>query len=164
MNPDLRGCFTEVHHAAHNSDVNFVQWSIVQSKPQVFRGMHYHKRHAECFCMVAGKCLVGLKDLRPESSTFLRTALYQLDGQDLSSVYFPAGILHGWYFVENSTHLQGVSESYKSYAEDDNHGCIWNDPDLDIDWPFSAVITSERASTFGRLSDILGIIEEPFSK
>ena len=68
--------------------------------------------------------------------------------------------MHGWYFTEHSTHLQGVSESYTEYATDDNHGCYWNDPVLGMNWPFDDVILSERAAKFGGLSELLSKIEE----
>ena len=68
---------------------------------------------------------------------------------------FPKAILHGWYFKSPSTHLQAVSESFSDYGQNDNHGCKWNDPQLNMPWPFEQVILSERAKTFGGLDDLL---------
>ncbi len=152
---DSRGSFTEIFQKHWNAAlIEGVQWSVVKSKPKVFRGMHLHRRHDEFFCLIKGKCLVGLKDIRPGSSTENDYSLYELNEKDLSSLIFPAGLLHGWYFFEDSIHIQSVSESYTDYKNDDNIGCVWNDPDLGIPWPFNKVEISERAKNFLKLSEI----------
>ncbi len=161
MKADCRGSFTEVFQ--HSWDLKFepCQWSIVHSVPEVLRGMHYHRRHDEYFGLISGKCLVGLVDLRPESSTYLSNALYALDDSNISSLCFPRGILHGWYFLSDSIHLQGVSESFADYGSDDNFGCHWNDPELGIDWPFDRAILSERAEGFGSFSHLMETLKLP---
>lgn len=154
-NKDSRGSFTEIFQKSWDTALKEgVQWSFVKSSPGVFRGMHIHRRHDEFFCLIKGTCLVGLKDIRSDSPTLNRISLYELHEDDLSSIIFPAGILHGWYFPENSLHIQAVSESYTDYHQDDNTGCMWNDPDLGIPWPFSEVKLSKRAETFKKLSEI----------
>ena len=163
MKVDQRGIFTEVFQHSWGLKFEPTQWSIVHSVPEVFRGMHYHRRHDEYFGLIAGNCLVGLVDLRPESSTYLSHALYALDDSNISSLCFPRGILHGWYFLSDSIHLQGVSESFADYGSDDNFGCHWKDPALGIDWPFKTAIVSERADRFGSLSDLLKTLALPSS-
>jgi len=127
---DSRGSFTEIFQKHWDSCINPVQWSVVKSGPKVFRGMHYHNRHDEYFCLISGKCLVGLKDLRKESNTYDCYSLYDLNYQDAAALTFPKGILHGWYFYEESIHIQAVSESYKNYYTDDNIGCRWDDKQI----------------------------------
>lgn len=145
---DDRGSFVEVFQKSWDSCIDPVQWSAVRSSPGVFRGMHLHKRHDEYFCLIQGHCLVGLKDLRSGSPTDGEYSLYELYGSDMAALTFPRGILHGWYFLESSTHLQAVSESYMDYGKDDNWGCKWNAPDLNIPWPMESVTLSSRASEF----------------
>ena len=99
MNHDLRGHFTEVYRTMERPAINFSQWSIVRSVAKVFRGMHYHNRHNECFCLISGKCLVGLKDLRPESPTYLKSAILSIGREGfelnlLSSRYFAWLVFH----------------------------------------------------------------------
>jgi dTDP-4-dehydrorhamnose 3,5-epimerase len=148
-NKDDRGSFTEIFQKKWNTVIDPVQWSMVRSEAGVFRGMHYHKRHDEYFSIIKGSCYLGLKDLRPESATYLKTALYFLCEDDLKALIFPRGVLHGWYFIEPSVHMQSVSESYLDYESEDNYGCRWDAPDLDIDWPFNKALTSKRALQFG---------------
>ena len=153
-NTDPRGSFTEIFQQHWDTVLSPVQWSMVRSEQHVFRGMHYHRRHQEYFCIIQGSCYLGLKDIRKQSPTYLKTALYYLNGADLNALIFPEGILHGWYFIEPSIHIQAVSESYLDYGLEDNFGCKWNAPDLDIKWPFHDAIVSERTKTFGNLKDL----------
>ena len=159
VNQDKRGSFTEVFQLDWGTCIEPVQWSVVQSKERVFRGMHYHDRHDEYFCLIQGECYVGLKDLRENSSIYLQSSLHHFRSNQLEVITFPRGILHGWYFVAPSIHLQAVSEAYHSYGHNDNNGCHWSDPALDIQWPFTDAILSERASQFGSLEELLQIIK-----
>ena len=115
-NVDSRGSFTEKIQKHWDSCIDPVQWSTVESGPGVFRGMHYHSRHDEYFSLITGRCLVGLKDLRPGSPTDNGYSLFELTADSPSAITFPRGILHGWYFFEASLHIQSVSESYNDYC------------------------------------------------
>ncbi len=151
---DPRGSFTEIFQKNWGTVIDPVQWSFVKSEPHVFRGMHYHNRHDEYFCLIQGSCYLGLKDMRKDSPTYMQHALYYLTENDLAALTFPSGVMHGWYFPEKSLHIQSVSEAYVDYGKDDNFGCKWDDPDLGIPWPFEKVVLSERARNFGLLKDL----------
>lgn len=154
-NVDSRGSFTEIFHKSWKSCIDPVQWSAVESGPGVFRGMHYHSRHDEYFCLITGRCLVGLKDLRAGSPTENGYSLYELNEDSPAAITFPRGILHGWYFFERAVHIQSVSESYNDYSADDNLGCRWNDKDLGIPWPFKDAVVSERAANFSSFKQLM---------
>jgi dTDP-4-dehydrorhamnose 3,5-epimerase len=110
--------------------------------------MHVHARHDEYYCLVRGRAYVGLRDIRPWSTTENVWALFDMSGDDLAFVQFPAGVVHGWYFAEDSVHLQAVSETYARYQQDDNLGCQWSDPALGIPWPQASAHVSEAAAAF----------------
>jgi len=152
---DERGSFTEMFAQHWDCGVEPVQWSIVQSQPGVFRGMHLHQRHDEYVAIVSGRMFVGLHDLRPSSPTFRVASLYHLTADDPAFIALPRGLLHGWLFPEPTVHLQAVSEAYTTYGADDNHGCHWSDPALGIDWPFAPSIVSARAEGFGSVDGLL---------
>ncbi|WP_234573268.1 dTDP-4-dehydrorhamnose 3,5-epimerase family protein [Rhodohalobacter sp. 614A] len=145
---DYRGSFSEIFQEYWNTCIEPVQWSLVKSKENVFRGMHLHKRHDEYFCLLTGHCFLGLKDIRPGSPTEGVHSLYELFEEDLAALAFPKGLLHGWYFDTPSIHVQAVSEAYVDYGKDDNWGVIWNAPDLGIPWPMDDAILSQRAQDF----------------
>jgi len=145
---DYRGSFTEIFNHRWNLDLDAVQWSLVRSAANVYRGMHFHKRHDEYFCLIQGECELGLKDMRSDSPTYLEWSKYELHGEDLAALVFPRGLLHGWYFPVASVHAQSVSESYVDYGKDDNWGVVWNDPDIGVPWSFDDPIVSHRAQDF----------------
>lgn len=153
-NSDSRGSFTEIFQRHWGTVLDPVQWSLVKSELNVFRGMHYHRRHDEYFCLIQGSCYLGLKDIRPDSSTYLQSTLYYLCEEDLAALVFPQGVIHGWYFNKPSIHVQSVSESYLDYGNEDNFGCRWDDPDLGIDWPFDNPNVSDKTKAFGGMKDL----------
>ncbi len=148
MNHDYRGSFTEVFQKHWNTCLTPVQWSVVQSHPGILRGVHLHKRHDEYFSVLSGRASAGLHDVRPGSPTEGVWSLFELSGEQLACLVFPFGLLHGWYFHEETLHLQAVSEAYASYHQDDNLGCQWNDPDLGIPWPVKEATLADRAKKF----------------
>ena len=155
-NADARGSFTEFFCDSWQTGFDPVQWSVVKSSAGVLRGMHLHRRHDEFFLLVSGRCCVGLRDLRPGSITETVYCLLEFSEVEYVFVTFPRGILHGWYFFEDSVHIQGISnEEYSRYHIDDNLGCHWSDPALEIPWPEIPTIVSERADQFPHLATLL---------
>jgi dTDP-4-dehydrorhamnose 3,5-epimerase len=152
---DPRGSFTEVFADHWDTGVSPVQWSIVRSVTGALRGMHLHRRHAEYVTVIEGQMSVGLHDARPGSPTCGAWARYELSAEGPALLAFPAGLIHGWLFHEPTTHLQGVSEAYADYAEDDNLGCHWSDPGLGIEWPFVPTVVAPRAAAFPSLDELL---------
>lgn len=156
MHGDSRGSFTEVFQEHWNTCIRPVQWSVVHSHARVFRGVHLHRRHDEYFAVIQGWAAVGLRDVRPWSPTRGAWALYELVGSDLACVTFPLGVLHGWYFPEATIHLQAVSEAYRDYGGDDNWGCVWSDPALEIPWPIvGEPIVTQRVRDFPTMGTLL---------
>ncbi|MGA8259322.1 MAG: dTDP-4-dehydrorhamnose 3,5-epimerase family protein [Arenicellales bacterium] len=149
INEDERGSFSEFFGASWRIGIRPVQWSVVSSRRGVLRGMHLHLRHDEYFLLIKGRCCVGLRDLRPGSSTRGRSCLLEFDEKEPAFITFPRGILHGWHFFTDSIHVQSISdEEYTQYHPGDNLGCHWSDPALEIPWPEEPVIVSERANGF----------------
>ena len=155
MNVDYRGCFTEVFQDYWKTCIKPVQWSVVHSLPNVFRGVHLHRRHDEYISVMHGHASVGLRDLRPWSATKGNWALYELHGDELACLTFPLGLLHGWYFHTATIHLQSVSESYLDYGAEDNWGCHWSDPGLEIPWPCTDPIVAKRAADFPSMDALI---------
>jgi len=152
---DARGSFRECFVAGRDLGIEPQQWSVVVSRRGTLRGMHLHARHDELFSVVSGRAYVGLYDVRRDSPTSGRSALYLVDERDPVRLVFPRGIVHGWLFDADSVHLQATSEPHHSYSDDDNLGCHWSDPALGIAWPFEPTIVSERADAFGTLAELV---------
>lgn len=155
VHEDARGRFTEVFARHWDSGIEPAQWSLVESATGALRGMHLHRRHTEYLLVVSGHLSVGLHDARVGSPTEGAAARYELSATEPAFLTFPAGLVHGWLAHEPTVHLQAVSEAYIAYAEDDNEGCHWSDPDLGITWPFPPTLVAQRADAFGSLRDLL---------
>jgi dTDP-4-dehydrorhamnose 3,5-epimerase len=155
VHEDARGSFTEFFSKSWDTGDSPAQWSVVTSSKGVLRGMHLHRRHDEGFLLLEGRASVGLRDVRPGSPTEGVSSLFEFSGDDLTYLTFPRGIVHGWFFHEPSIHLQSVSETYADYGDDDNLGCHWSDPALEISWPGAPTLVASRADGFGSLAVLL---------
>ncbi len=151
---DERGSFTEIFYSSWGLCIDPVQWSVVSSKKGTLRGMHLHKRHDEYISVLSGRAFVGLVDLRPGSPTEDQSLLVEMVGKEMACLSFPRGVVHGWYFPEETIHIQSVSEDFANYGHDDNAGCHWNDPELGIHWPGTPELVAPRAAGFGSLSEL----------
>jgi dTDP-4-dehydrorhamnose 3,5-epimerase len=157
---DERGSFVDIFQASWPGALRPTQWSVVHSHANVLRGMHLHAGHDEYFMLLEGSAFVGLRDVRPDSPTRNRSCLIELHARTPAAVMFPRGLIHGWFFAEESVHVQSVSESYDDYHPHDNLGCHWSDPALEIPWPCTNPILSERAADFPPLN---GLLERVFA-
>ena len=155
---DERGSFSEIFRNQWKTTITPVQWSLVKSNENVLRGMHLHLRHDEYFCLVKGHCLVALKDIRPHSPTSGYFSLYELFETDLVALTFPRGLIHGWYFFEQSMHIQAVSESYSDYGKDDNWSVHWKAKDLAIPWPDINPVVSKKSSELSNVDTLIKTI------
>jgi dTDP-4-dehydrorhamnose 3,5-epimerase len=152
---DARGSFTEFFSKSWGEGEPPAQWSAVASDTGVLRGMHLHRRHDEGFLLLKGRVSVGLRDIRPGSPTEGVSSLFRFSGDELIYLTFPRGIVHGWFFHEPSLHLQSVSETFAEYGDDDNLGCHWSDPALEIPWPGRPTLVASRADGFGSLAALV---------
>jgi dTDP-4-dehydrorhamnose 3,5-epimerase len=152
---DARGSFTEFFSKDWVAGESPAQWSSVVSAAGVLRGMHLHRRHDEGFLLLKGRASVGLRDVRPGSPTEGVSSLFEFTGDVSVYLTFPRGIVHGWFFHEPSLHLQSVSETYGTYGDDDNLGCHWSDPALDLPWPGKPTLVAPRAAAFGSLAALI---------
>lgn len=147
---DERGVLIELFRSAWTPGFAPVQWNLVHNVGNVLRGFHCHVRHTDLLAMVTGSMVLGLKDLRRESPTHDTSATVVLT-PDTGLVLIPPGVGHGFAFVEPASLLNAVSHEW---SKDDELGCRWDDPALDIDWGCDDPILSERDRTAGSLQEL----------
>ena len=78
--------------------------------------------------------------------------IVELDGERPAALAIPHGVAHGFYFHEPSLHVYAVSAYWDP---EDELGCHWADPDLEIPWPAPRPrcrSATTRARPFGRRS------------
>lgn len=139
---DERGQLTEFYRQSslpsHVS--SSIQWNYVKSQAGVLRGVHTHRKRVDNLILLEGRLLLGLRDIRRGSPTEGMSSLLECIPTLYNSIYIPSGVMHGFYFIENSIHVYGI-DSY--WDPQDNNECQWNDPDLEIPWPVNQVILSQ---------------------
>jgi len=113
----------------------FVQDNQSSSAMGVLRGLHFQKRYPQgkLVRVIEGRVFDVAVDLRPDSPTFGKWHGVMLSGERQNMFYVPEGFAHGFLVLSASAIF-----SYKCtdfYHPEDESGILWNDPDIDIDWP-----------------------------
>jgi dTDP-4-dehydrorhamnose 3,5-epimerase len=154
---DDRGTFTELHRLEWDTRVAPVQWNAVRSAAGVLRGVHVHVRHDDYLTVIAGRAIVGLRDLRPGSATSGLATTVELDGERPQAITIPHGVAHGFDFPVASVHIYAVSEYWDV---EDELGCRWDDPALEIPWRPESPRISSRDAALPPLSGLLETLEQ----
>ena len=153
---DERGVFTELYRLEWETGVNPIQWNAVRSEAGVLRGVHVHVRHRDYLTLPYGRAVIGLRDLRRGSATEGLSVLVELSGDEPASLVIPCGVAHGFYFHEPSLHVYAVTEYWNP---DDELGCHWADPELELSWPDQSPRVSDRDATSQSLRALLDELE-----
>ena len=135
---DDRGWFQEL---SKETTPTFVQSNASWSQFGVLRGLHIQKNHPQ------GKLIHCLKgtvydvwlDLRPTSTSFKKWGAFQLQAETGTSIYLPPGLAHGFFTMSQFALI--VYQCTTQYDKESDGGIYWNDPDLNIDWPFTRGLT-----------------------
>jgi dTDP-4-dehydrorhamnose 3,5-epimerase len=154
--PDERGTLTELFRYEWLPGVEPVQWNLVENRAHVLRGVHLHVRHTDVLTIVAGRMLIGWRDLRTHSTTAGASGVVELASAARQVLVIPPGVAHGFYFPAEGTHLYAV-DTY--WDPSDEFGCRWDDGALEIPWTITVPIVSERDASAGSLADLLEQIE-----
>jgi dTDP-4-dehydrorhamnose 3,5-epimerase len=152
--PDERGSFTEAYRRSWvPGGREMVQGNLSFSRAGALRGLHFHRRQADYWCVVQGKAFVGLYDLRRGSPTEGAKDEVPLSSEDQRrALYIPPGVVHG-FFAETDMLLYYLVDEY--YTGDDEFGIAWDDRDVGIAWPGNDPILSERDRSNPSLAEIL---------
>ncbi len=129
---DNRGTFTEFYRAEWFPGHKPVeQYQLLTFNSNVMRGMKVHAIHHDYFCPVAGRFILGLKDMRLSSETYKKTATIPMDSTSPVLIHIPPGIAHGFYSEVPCSLLTGVSHYWNT---EDELSICWDDPNINIDW------------------------------
>jgi dTDP-4-dehydrorhamnose 3,5-epimerase len=136
---DHRGVIVELDRQSWHPDDASMQWTLSQSAPGVLRGPHLHKQHRDRLVVLDGELVVGLADLRRESSTAALRSSFTLSPFSVLTV--PAGVLHGFFSVTATTTVNATSHEYDP---SDDLEIRFDDPDLALAWPTATPVLSTR--------------------
>jgi dTDP-4-dehydrorhamnose 3,5-epimerase len=124
------------------------------SKKNVLRGIHFSVAEvgqAKWVTCINGSVWDVLVDLRPSSPTFKQWVSINMASDEAICVFIPEGFGHGFLSLEeNSTVVYFLTSEYLSEKEFEINPF---DPDLNISWPTSNVILSEKDRLAPNLTD-----------
>ena len=122
-----------------------VQANLSVSRQHVVRGMHFHRRQADYWCVLDGEAFVALHDLRRGSPTEGVGWSDRFAASDrLRGLYVPPGVAHGFCAVTDLRLHYLVDASFQEGA--DEFGFAWDDAEAAIPWPESSPVLSARDS------------------
>jgi dTDP-4-dehydrorhamnose 3,5-epimerase len=145
---DDRGFFYETFQAerykAAGIDADFVQDNRSRSSQGVLRGLHFQKTkpQGKLVTVTDGEVFDVAVDLRPGSETFGQHEAIMLTGQNKLQFYVPPGFAHGFCVLSDTADFQYKCTDY--YDPSDESGLLWNDPSLQIQWPLSKPLLSDK--------------------
>lgn len=157
---DDRGFFMETYvkkdFKGEGIKNEFVQDNHSRSKQRVLRGLHFQKKpytQAKLVRCLKGKIFDVAVDLRESSDTFGEYIHAILSEENKEQLYIPRGFAHG--FLALSEEAEVAYKVDNDYAPDYEVGLIWNDPQIDIDWPIDDPILSDKDKKWPTLEDLV---------
>ncbi|MBY8159741.1 dTDP-4-dehydrorhamnose 3,5-epimerase [Vibrio fluvialis] len=141
---DERGFFMETWNQKRfeelvtSKSIKFVQDNHSKSKKGILRGLHYQTEHTQgkLVRVVSGEVFDVAVDLRKNSPTFGEWVGEFLSSDNKRQLWIPEGFAHGFYVTSEEAEFVYKCTNY--YDPKSEVSIIWNDKELDINWPISS--------------------------
>ena len=136
---DARGGFMETYReenfVAGGIDASFVQDNQSSSVQGVLRGLHFQIEHpqAKLVRVISGTVFDVAVDLREGSPTWGQWEGVVLSAENRRQFFVPRGFAHGFLVLSETAEFCYKCDDI--YHPGDEGGIMWNDPELDIEWP-----------------------------
>jgi len=138
---DSRGFFFEsfrgdVFKNETSLNVSFVQDNHSKSSKGVLRGLHYQlPPHAQgkLVRVIKGEVFDVAVDIRESSPTFGQYVAEILSSDNKKQLYIPQGFAHGFLTCSDTSELLYKTTDF--YYPESERCILWNDANLNIDWP-----------------------------
>ena len=123
---------------------NFVYEYCTTSKAKALRGFHFQYKYqqAKYICVVKGKILDCVIDLRKNSKTFGKTFKILLSDKNCLGLYVPEGFAHGYYSYEKLNIIYYKLTNY--YKPQFERGINAKDIHFNIKWPGKRNLMSKK--------------------
>lgn len=114
------------------------------SKNNVIRGLHLQlkKPQGKLITVLSGKIFDVALDCRKKSKTFGKFFTIYLSENDNTSLYIPPGFAHGFCSLSKKSLLHYKCTNYRDIKSET--GILWNDSELQINWPNNNFIISNK--------------------
>jgi dTDP-4-dehydrorhamnose 3,5-epimerase len=136
---DNRGYFMETYNfndfKEAGIDMEFVQDNQSASKKGVLRGLHFQVDYPQdkLVRVIRGEVYDVAVDMRAGSKTYGQWYGVRLSEENKKMFFIPKNFAHG--FLVLSDYAEFVYKCTDFYHPNDEGGIMWNDPELNIDWP-----------------------------
>ena len=155
---DDRGFFLETWSSTRYEELGikgpFVQDNVSFSKKGTLRGLHfqYPQSQGKLVQILSGEVVDVVVDIRKESPTFSQWISEVLSGANHRQMYIPPGLAHGFCVISDTAVFSYKCTDFYNPATE--NGIIWNDPDLNINWPIKEPVLSPKDANYPRLKDL----------
>jgi len=136
---DNRGYFMESYNKKEFERLglhyDFVQDNQSKSKKGVLRGLHFQKNYpqAKFVRVLEGEVFDVAVDLRKNSKTYGKWFGVILSDENKRMFMIPRGFAHGFVVLSETATFTYKCDEF--YHPEDEGGIIWDDKDINIDWP-----------------------------
>lgn len=149
VHTDARGFFLETFQKINYEKIanikhEFVQDNHSRSEKGVLRGLHYQKSNPQgkLVRVVRGEVFDVAVDIRLDSPTFGKYASVILNDENKKQFWVPPGFAHGFLVLSDTVDFEYKCTNY--YDSNDEGIILWNDEQLNIDWPIKNPLLSEK--------------------
>jgi len=160
---DSRGYFVETYNQRSLADAGVIAHFVqdnqsFSARAGTIRGLHFQLPPAAQTKLVRaarGRIFDVAVDLRQGSATFGRWTGVILTANEGEQLLIPRGFAHAFCTLEDDCEVAYKTDDF--YAPECERGIIWNDPDLNIDWPVTpgSAILSEKDAKLGFFRDFI---------
>ncbi|MEY8752379.1 dTDP-4-dehydrorhamnose 3,5-epimerase [Alkalicoccobacillus gibsonii] len=149
---DHRGFFMESYNkdtfSSLGIDIEFIQDNHSLSQlAGTLRGLHYQlapKAQTKLVRVTSGAIYDVILDIRKGSPTYGQWQGFILTSENKRQLLVPKGFAHGFCTLTPDTEVQYKVDEL--YSQEHDRGIAWNDQNLNIDWPVSEPILSDKDS------------------
>lgn len=155
---DERGFFMETFNQLVFSEARlpdeFVQDNHSRSTKGVLRGLHYQypQWQGKLVRVLYGEIFDVAVDIRRDSPNYGEWVGEYLNAGNKQQLYVPPGYAHGFCVMSDTADV--VYKCTTLYKPEDDAGIRWNDPEVNVEWPLTDPIVSEKDSTAPLLSEV----------
>lgn len=155
---DKRGFFKEIYNSGsllnNNIQVEFIQDNMSRSSKGVLRGLHYQESNPQgkLVTCLSGAVFDVAVDINRESKTYGEYVSINLTEENHKMMWIPPGYAHGFCVLSETADF--FYKCTEHYDKEDEKGILWNDPELNINWPTIDLTLSDRDRANPTLSEL----------
>ena len=122
----------------------FVQDNYSRSFKNVLRGLHFQENNVQgkLLRVVQGEVFDVAVDIRENSPTFGQWVGMILSAENNKQLWIPPGFAHGFLVLSDIADFEYKCTNY--YDPHSERCLLWNDPTINISWPISNPILSDK--------------------